>query len=311
MTEFEHIPVLFNETIEALSVKPEGVYCDGTAGGGNHALAVGSRLGRGGTLICVDRDSEAIAECRKKLASLECAVELYHSDFTEIPAILSSKGIKADGLLLDLGVSSHQLDEKERGFSYMHDAPLDMRMNRDDALTAADIVNSYPEDRLTEIFFKYGEERYSRSVARKICEARRLKKVSTTFELSNLIKSAMPSSALREAQHPAKRVFQALRIEVNSELTEAETLLDNIFPYMNPKGRIAVITFHSLEDRIVKTAFSKAEKPCICPSYFPVCTCGRVSKGHIITRKPIVPGETELQNNPRARSAKLRVFEMA
>lgn len=310
MNEFEHIPVLFKETIESLNIRPDGIYCDGTAGGGNHSFAIGSKLSNQGTLLCTDRDMDAVNECKRKLSPLACNVEIFHTTYTSIPDILTQKGIKADGLLLDLGVSSHQLDEAERGFSYMQDAPLDMRMNREDSLTAADVVNGYSEEDLAKVFFEYGEERYSRQIASKICKIRVNEKIETTLQLSDIIKSAMPAKALREAQHPAKRVFQALRIEVNSELTQVETLLENIFPVMNSGGRIAIITFHSLEDRIVKLAFAKAEKPCTCPPSFPVCVCGKVSKGKVITRKPIVPSSEELEFNPRSRSAKLRVFEI-
>lgn len=310
MNNFEHIPVLFKETIESLNIKKDGIYCDGTAGGGNHSFAIGSNLSEKGKLICTDRDMDAVNECKRKLSPLSCGVEIFHTTYTSIPQILSEKGIKADGLLLDLGVSSHQLDEAERGFSYMQDAPLDMRMNRDDDLTAADVVNGYSEEALAKIFFEYGEERYSRQIASKICKVRSSEKIESTLQLSELIKSAMPAKALREAQHPAKRVFQALRIEVNAELTQVETLLESVFPVMNSGGRISIITFHSLEDRIVKLAFAKAEKPCTCPPSFPVCVCGKVSKGKVITRKPIVPSEEELEINPRSRSAKLRVFEI-
>ena len=310
MNDFEHIPVLFKETIDSLNINPCGVYCDGTAGGGNHSFAIGSKLNENGRLICTDRDMDAVNECQRKLSPLACNVEIFHTTYTSIPDILTDKKIKADGLLLDLGVSSHQLDEAERGFSYMQDAPLDMRMNREDSLTAADVVNGYAEDELAKIFFEYGEERYSRQIASKICKLRVNEKIETTLQLSDIIKSAMPPKALREAQHPAKRVFQALRIEVNSELTQVETLLENIFPVMNSGGRIAIITFHSLEDRIVKLAFAKAEKPCTCPPSFPVCVCGKTSKGKVITRKPIIPSSEELEINPRSRSAKLRVFEI-
>lgn len=311
MNEFGHIPVLFKETVESLNIKPDGVYCDGTAGGGNHSFAIGSRLSKDGMLICTDRDTEAVEECKKKLLQLSCPVEIFHATYTSIPDILSEKKIKADGLLLDLGVSSHQLDEAERGFSYMQDAPLDMRMNRDDSLTAETVVNEYSEEELSKIFFEYGEERFSRQIASAICRTRSFEHINSTLRLCDIIKSAMPAKSLREAQHPAKRVFQALRIEVNSELVQVSTLLESVFPVMNPGGRISIITFHSLEDRIVKLAFTKAEKPCVCPPEFPVCVCGRTSKGKVITKKPIIPSKEELELNPRSRSAKLRVFEIA
>jgi len=309
MSEFVHIPVLLNEVIESLEIKPNGIYADGTAGGGNHSHAIGSNLSENGLLICTDRDEEAIEACKKKLSDLKCGNEIIRSEFASLPIILEQKHIKIDGLLLDLGVSSRQLDEAERGFSYMNDAPLDMRMNRDDAVTAADIINEWPEQKLADVFFEYGEERYSRQIARKICEKRSEKPILTTFELSDIIRSAMPRKALNEAQHPAKRVFQAVRIAVNDELTQISKILSDIMPYINEGGRISVITFHSLEDRIVKTAFATAENPCTCPPEFPVCVCGKKSLGKVITRKPILPTEEELERNPRSRSAKLRVFE--
>ena len=310
-SDFGHIPVLFNETVESLNIKPDGVYVDGTAGGGNHSFAIAKKLSKNGTLICTDRDIDAINECKRKFAGLECNVKLFHTEFTSIPSILESENLKADGLLLDLGVSSHQLSEAERGFSYMQNAELDMRMNRDDGFTAADLVNTYSEQELSRIFFDYGEERYSRQISRKIVEARAVNPITTTFQLVDIIKSAMPQKALREAQHPAKRVFQAIRIAVNDELTQVEKILSQIMPHMNSGARISIITFHSLEDRIVKTAFTKAENPCICPRDFPVCVCGAKSAGKILTKKPIVPSEKELEENPKSRSAKLRVFECA
>ena len=310
MSEFSHVSVLLNETVENLAVKPDGIYADGTAGGGGHSFAIGSRLSEKGTLICTDRDSEAVAACASRIGPLKCRKEVLHSEFTALPEILEEKGLKLDGLLLDLGVSSYQLDSAERGFSYMRDAPLDMRMNKDDRFTARELINTYSEQELARVFFEYGEERWSRQIARKIVVKRAEKPVETTFELVDIIRSAMPAKALSEAQHPAKRVFQAIRIAVNEELAQIKNILSDIIPYMNHGGRICVITFHSLEDRIVKTAFATAENPCTCPPDFPVCVCGRKSLGKVITKKPIVPSEEETEINPRARSSKLRVFEV-
>lgn len=310
MADFSHVPVLFEETINSLNIKPDGVYADGTAGGGGHSFAIGSRLSENGLLVCTDRDTEAIAACTARLSPLACKKEIYHAEFRTLPEILENRGIKLDGLLLDLGVSSHQLDSAERGFSYMNDAPLDMRMNRDDAFTAADLVNTYSEQELSRIFFEYGEERWSRPIAKKIVTTRQTSPINTTLELVDVIKSAMPKKALNEAQHPAKRVFQAIRIAVNQELSQVSDILSDIIPFMNPGGRIAVITFHSLEDRIVKTAFASAENPCTCPPNFPVCVCGKKSLGKVLTKKPIIPSEEEMNTNPRARSSKLRVFEV-
>ena len=310
MNGFSHVSVLLNETVENLAIKPDGIYADGTAGGGGHSFEIGRRLSQNGTLICTDRDSEAVEACKKRLETLECKKEIIHSEFRALPEILKNRGIKLDGLLLDLGVSSHQLDSYERGFSYMHDAPLDMRMNKDDAFTAAELVNTYSEQELARVFFEYGEEKWSRQIARKIVAKRNEKPFETTFELVNTIKSAMPPKALNEAQHPAKRVFQAIRIAVNGELAQISDVLAEIIPHMNHGGRICVITFHSLEDRIVKTAFVTAENPCTCPPDFPVCVCGKKSLGKVITKKPIIPSEEEINANPRSRSAKLRVFEV-
>ena len=306
--EFSHIPVLLSETIDALNIDPDGIYVDGTAGGGNHSAAIAERLSEKGRLICVDRDEEAIAACKKRFENSDKNIEIIHSEFANIPEILKEKGIFADGILADLGVSSHQLDDASRGFSYMQNAPLDMRMDGESGFSAKDVVNGYSADRLAKIFFEYGEEKYSRRIAAGIVGARETKKIETTGELVEIIKKAMPQAALREKQHPAKRVFQAIRIEVNGELTQISSLLENILPYMNNGGRLAVITFHSLEDRIVKNAFSKFQKPCTCPPEFPVCVCGKKAYGHVVG-KVITAGEKELSENPRSRSAKLRVFE--
>lgn len=306
--EFSHIPALLSETIDALNIRPDGIYVDCTAGGGNHSSAIAERLSKKGRLICVDRDEEAIAACKKRFENSDKNIEIIHSEFVNIPSILKEKGIYADGVLADLGVSSHQLDDASRGFSYMQDAPLDMRMDPSSSFSAFDVVNSYSADELSKIFFEYGEEKYSRRIAGAIVGARETKKIETTLELVDIIKGAMPPSALREKQHPAKRVFQAIRIEVNGELSQITELLENVLSQINDGGRLAVITFHSLEDRIVKNAFSKFQKPCTCPPEFPVCVCGKKAYGHVVG-KVTVAGAEELSVNPRARSAKLRVFE--
>ncbi len=303
---FEHVPVLLEESITGLNIKKDGVYADGTAGGGNHSLRIGQSLSSNGHLICVDRDIEAIGACRDKLGSLDCTLTLLHDTFCGLPQYLSENGLMLDGLLVDLGVSSHQLDTADRGFSYMVDADLDMRMNKDDVFDAKQLVNTYSKEQLERVFFEYGEERYSRPIASAIIKRRTEKPIQTTLELVDIIKKAMPAKALREKQHPAKRVFQAIRIEVNDELKQIDRLLHEIFPYINPNGRICVITFHSLEDKLVKHIFSKAEKPCTCPPDFPICVCGKKSLG--TAEKVILPTEEEISRNPRSRSAKLRIF---
>ncbi len=305
---YEHIPVMLDEVIDGLNIKEEGIYDDGTAGGGNHSYAIGMKLSSEGTLICVDRDTTAIDECRKKLKSLNCNVEFLHREFRELPALLKTKGILLDGLLLDLGVSSYQLETAERGFSYTNNALLDMRMNRDDPITAKDVVNKYTKEDLEKIFFEYGEERFSRRIAENIIKARAIKPIETTFELVDIIKGSMPAKSLREKQHPAKRIFQAIRIAVNDELSQISEILDEIIPCMKQGGRIVIITFHSLEDKIVKSAFNRFENPCICPPDFPVCVCGRRPLGRVIG-KMLTPIEKETEENPRARSAKLRILE--
>ncbi len=307
--EFNHVPVLLEKCIECLNIKKGGVYVDGTLGGGGHSSCVLKRLNNTGKLIGIDRDSEALAHTKERLK--EYTNVIYVKDNHEnIKNILCDLGIEnVDGILLDLGVSSYQLDEASRGFSYMHDAPLDMRMNKDQEFTAFDVVNKYTEDELTKIFFEYGEEKYSKSIAKKIVEVRKIKDIETTFELVDVIKSAIPAKARNEKQHPAKRVFQAIRIEVNGELVQLESAIKDAVSCLKQGGRLLIITFHSLEDRIVKKTFENLEGRCTCPPDFPKCICGFKSYGKVITKKPIIATEQELEDNPRARSAKLRVFE--
>ena len=307
--EFFHKSVLLDECIEALNLRPDGIYLDGTLGGAGHSSEIVKRLTTG-RLIGVDRDRTALAAAEERLRPYLDRVTLVHSNFSEIRSILRELSVPGvDGMLFDLGVSSPQLDDAERGFSYMADAPLDMRMDRDDALTAAEIVNTWPADELRRIFYEYGEERYAPQVAAAIVRRREGKPIETTLELADVIRSAMPPQALREKQHPAKRCFQAIRIAVNDELGSVRRLMDDAIDCLNPGGRLAVITFHSLEDRIVKTAMQAAAKGCTCPPEFPVCVCGKKPRVTVLTRKPIVSGPAELAENPRARSAKLRVAE--
>lgn len=307
--EFKHKSILLDECIENLNIKKDGIYVDGTLGGGGHSFSILRKLNNTGLLIGIDRDKDAINAATNKLKEYN-NFKTVHDNNSNIANILKELNIdKIDGMLLDLGVSSYQLDEADRGFSYMHDAKLDMRMNREDNFSAYDVVNNYSEDKLAGIFKEYGEERYSKSIARKICEERKEKYIETTFELVDIIKSAMPKAALNEKQHPAKRVFQAIRIEVNEELIRLKKTIEDIVSVLNKNGRLAIITFHSLEDKIVKHTFEELEGRCTCPKDFPVCVCGYVSHGKIVTKKPIVCSEEELKENPRARSAKLRVFE--
>lgn len=307
--EFKHKSILLDECIENLNIKKDGIYVDGTLGGGGHSFSILRKLNNTGLLIGIDRDKDAINAATNKLKEYN-NFKTVHDNNSNIANILKELNIdKIDGMLLDLGVSSYQLDEADRGFSYMHDAKLDMRMNREDNFSAYDVVNNYSEGKLASIFKEYGEERYSKSIARKICEERKEKYIETTFELVDIIKSAMPKAALNEKQHPAKRVFQAIRIEVNEELIRLKKTIEDIVSVLNKNGRLAIITFHSLEDKIVKHTFEELEGRCTCPKDFPVCVCGYVSHGKIVTKKPIVCSEEELKENPRARSAKLRVFE--
>ena len=307
---YGHKPVLLHECLDALAIKPDGVYLDGTLGRAGHTLEIVRRLTAGGRLIALDRDETAIEAAQRRLADYMDRVTLVHSNFSALDDVLRELGVRGvDGMLFDLGVSSPQLDDAARGFSYKQDAPLDMRMDESASYTARELVNTVSYEELKRILYEYGEERYAPAVAKKICAYRTEKPIETTLELADLIRSAMPAAALREKQHPAKRSFQAIRIAVNDELGAVETVMKKAVPLLNPGGRLAVITFHSLEDRIVKNAMAEAAKGCTCPPSFPVCVCGKKPQVRIVTRKPIVSGEEELERNPRARSAKLRICE--
>ncbi len=309
MSEFHHVSVLLWECIDGLNIKPDGIYVDGTLGGAGHSSQIAARLTTG-RLIGIDRDPVALKAAGERLAPYGDRVTLVHSNFCEIKQVLADLGISGvDGILLDLGVSSPQLDDGQRGFSYMADAPLDMRMNRGDALTAHTVVNQWSYEELKRILFDYGEERYAPKIAAAICARREAKPIETTLELVDIIRGAMPAAALREKQHPAKRSFQAIRIAVNDELGSVEKVMRDAVDCLNPGGRLAIITFHSLEDRIVKNGMADGAKGCTCPPNFPVCVCGKKPKVKLISRKPIISGEEELERNPRARSAKLRVCE--
>ena len=306
---YGHRPVLLEECLEALAIRPDGVYVDGTLGRAGHSLEIARRLTTG-RLIGIDRDETAIAAAQERLRDYMDHVTLVHSNFDRIGAILEELNISgADGMLFDLGVSSPQLDDAQRGFSYMHDAPLDMRMDRTAALDAHQVVNRWPYEELRRILYEYGEERYAPAIAKGICRARETAPIETTLQLVDVIKSAMPPQALREKQHPAKRSFQAIRIAVNGELDALPPMLNAAAEHLNAGGRLAVISFHSLEDRIIKKTLQELATGCTCPPNFPVCVCGKKPKMKLISRKPITPGEGELTENPRARSAKLRVAE--
>ena len=309
MSEFHHVSVLLDECIEGLNIKPDGIYVDGTLGGAGHSFHIAEKLTTG-RLIGIDRDPVALKAAGERLAPFADRVTLVHSNFCRMGQVLQELGISGvDGILLDLGVSSPQLDDGSRGFSYMTDAPLDMRMDNGDALSADTVVNTWSYEELKRILYDYGEERYAPAIAAAIVRKREISPIRTTLELVDVIRSAMPPAALREKQHPAKRTFQAIRIAVNDELNSVSKAMDAAIPCLNPGGRLAVISFHSPEDRIVKNAMAAAAKGCICPPEFPVCVCGRKPQVTVLTRKPIVSGEEELERNPRARSAKLRICE--
>ena len=307
---YGHRPVLLEECLEALAIRPDGTYLDGTLGRGGHSEGIARRLGPGGRLLCIDRDQQAIDEASVRLAPWADRIVFLHGNFADLDDLLRGAGVdQVDGMLFDLGVSSPQLDDPDRGFSYMHDAPLDMRMDRSEGLTAWTVVNEWPRDELRRILSQYGEERYAPAIAAAIERARSAAPIETTLQLVDVIRSAMPAAALREKQHPAKRSFQAIRIAVNDELTAVSRMMRSAIDHLAPGGRLAVISFHSLEDRIVKTELAAAAKGCDCPPSFPVCVCGKTPLVRLTPRKPILPTPQELTENPRARSAKLRVAE--
>lgn len=308
--EFRHTSVLLQETIDALCIRPGGIYVDGTLGGGGHSEQIAARLSGEGRLIGIDQDAAAVEAAGKRLEQFKDHVTIVRSNYGNMAGELKKLGISSvDGVLLDLGVSSYQLDDAERGFTYREDAPLDMRMDQRKPLTAREVVNSYSEQDLYRIIRDYGEDRFAKNIAKHIVRERQIQSIETTGELIHIIKAAIPAKVRATGGHPAKRTFQAIRIEVNQELSVLMNSLDMIIDLLNDGGRFCVITFHSLEDRIVKDAFRKAENPCICPPDFPVCVCGRKPKGKVITRKPILPSVRETEDNPRSKSAKLRVFE--
>ena len=308
--EFKHKSVLLNETIDGLNIKPDGIYVDGTLGGGGHAYEVCRRLGEKGSIVGIDQDAAAIEAASARLKDFGEKVTIVRSNYCDMKSKLHELGIdKVDGIVLDLGVSSYQLDTAERGFSYREDAHLDMRMDTRQKMTARDIVNDYTEADLYRVIRDYGEDKFAKNIAKHIVQARAMKPVETTAELSEIIRASIPMKFQKKSGHPAKRTFQAIRIELNRELDVLRDSLDDMIDLLNPGGRLCIITFHSLEDRIVKSAFRKNENPCTCPPDFPVCVCGKKSKGSIITKKPILPSEEELEYNSRSKSAKLRIFE--
>lgn len=307
---FEHKSVLLEETIESLNIKPDGIYVDGTLGGGGHALEVCKRLGEHGRFIGIDQDADAIAAATDRLKGYKDKATIVRSNYENIRTVLQDLGIrKVDGICLDLGVSSYQLDTADRGFTYREDAPLDMRMDQRKEETAADIVNTYSEFDLYRIIRDYGEDKFAKNIAKHIVRAREVSPIETTGQLIEIIKAAIPMKVRAVGGHPAKKTFQAIRIELNHELEVLNNSIDTMIDLLNPEGRLSIITFHSLEDRIVKTRFRNNENPCTCPPDFPVCVCGNVSKGRVVTRKPIVPSGEEMEENKRSKSSKLRVFE--
>ncbi len=312
--EFSHKSVLLDETVAGLNIKEDGTYVDGTLGGGGHAYHVCSRLSDEGRFIGIDQDAAAIEAAGIRLLPYKdkVKIDIVRSNYQQTPQVLQDLGVDGvDGIVLDLGVSSYQLDTPERGFTYREDAPLDMRMDQRQDMTAKDIINEYPEMELYRVIRDYGEEKFAKNIAKHICQARQNKVIETTFELNDIIKAAIPIRARSAGGHPSKRTYQAIRIELNQELTILEQSIDQMIDLLNPGGRICIITFHSLEDRIVKRIFRKNENPCTCPPDFPKCVCGKISKGKVITRKPILPSEEELEENRRSKSAKLRIFERA
>ncbi|MBU9729010.1 16S rRNA (cytosine(1402)-N(4))-methyltransferase RsmH [Diplocloster modestus] len=308
--EFTHTSVLLKETIDGLNIRPDGIYVDGTLGGGGHAYEVCRRLSKNGRFVGIDQDEAAIDAAGRRLVEFEEQVDIVRSNYCEMPRVMKELGIqKVDGIVLDLGVSSYQLDEPERGFTYREDVPLDMRMDRRQSQTARDIVNEYSEMELYRMIRDYGEDKFAKNIAKHIVAARAAKPIETTLELSEIIKAAIPMKFRAVGGHPAKRTFQAIRIELNRELEVLKNSLDDMIELLNSGGRICIITFHSLEDRIVKNIFRTSENPCTCPSDFPVCVCGKKPKGRVVTRKPVLPSEEELLTNSRSKSAKLRIFE--
>lgn len=307
---FAHTSVLLSETIDNLKIKPDGIYVDGTLGGAGHACEVAARLSQKGRLIGIDQDMAAILASKERLKDYHERVTIVRDNYCNMPSILASLDIDlVDGIVLDLGVSSYQLDTKERGFSYREEALLDMRMDQRQSKTAADVVNGYTESELYRMIRNYGEDQFAKNIAKHIVKARKDKPIETTLELSEVIKGAIPMKIRKMSGHPAKKTFQAIRIEINHELEVLSSALEDMISLLRPQGRICIITFHSLEDRIVKNIFRKWENPCTCPPNFPVCVCGRVPMGKVITRKPVIPGQKELEENKRSQSAKLRTFE--